>query len=427
MNAILLLLALQGRVLGLDEALKTAAARQPQLRQAHANTDVARARANEARAPLMPQVLGTASYQRSTANFVLRPGANPPSSLSAPIPTPNSNTFDFFNFGITASQTVWDFGGNYYRWKSGQATTDATAATEKATTLQVGASVRVAYFGARAQKALIVVAKETLDNQERHLQQIEGFVKVGTRPEIDLAQARTDKANAVVMLINAENGYETAKALLNQTMGVETPTDYDVSDESLPPLDVEDLPVEAQVNEAVKTRPEIVSFDQQVRAQQLALKGTVGAYGPSIGVSTGLTDAGSDITNLGWNWNASVTVTWQLFQGLLTWSQVKEAKATIVSLEAQRDVLRQQVRFDVDQARLQVRAGKAALVATDEALVNARERLRLAEGRYQAGVGNIIELGDAQVALTNASAQRVQAEYTLATARAQLMRALGRP
>ena len=50
----------------------------------------------------------------------------------------------------------------------------------------------------------------------------------------------------------------------------------------------------------------------------------------------------------------------------------------------------------------------------------------LAEGRYQAGVGNIIELGDAQVAQTSAAAQAVQAEYNLATARAQLGRALGR-
>jgi outer membrane protein len=41
-------------------------------------------------------------------------------------------------------------------------------------------------------------------------------------------------------------------------------------------------------------------------------------------------------------------------------------------------------------------------------------------------VGSGIELGDAQVALTNAAAQEVQARYTLANARAQLMKALGR-
>jgi outer membrane protein len=73
-----------------------------------------------------------------------------------------------------------------------------------------------------------------------------------------------------------------------------------------------------------------------------------------------------------------------------------------------------------------VRAGKAALSAAGEALVNAREQLRLAEGRYQAGAGSAIELADAQVALTTAAAQRVQADYNLAASRAQLLRALGR-
>jgi outer membrane protein len=41
-------------------------------------------------------------------------------------------------------------------------------------------------------------------------------------------------------------------------------------------------------------------------------------------------------------------------------------------------------------------------------------------------VGNAIELGDAQVALTTAEAQTVQADDRLSTARAQLLRALGR-
>ena len=62
------------RVLSLDEAVRTALIHQPQLLQAHANTDAARARVDEARAPLLPQVTGSASYQRQTGNFAPRPG-----------------------------------------------------------------------------------------------------------------------------------------------------------------------------------------------------------------------------------------------------------------------------------------------------------------------------------------------------------------
>jgi len=90
------------------------------------------------------------------------------------------------------------------------------------------------------------------------------------------------------------------------------------------------------------------------------------------------------------------------------------------------DASRQQIRLELEQARLGIRAAQALGAASEDALINARDRLRLAEGRYQAGVGNIIELGDAQLAQTAAAAQRVQADYQLFTARAQLLKALGR-
>jgi outer membrane protein len=272
----------------------------------------------------------------------------------------------------------------------------------------------------------VQVAREQLENQERHLGQVQGFVTVGTKPEIDLAQARADRANARVSLINAENNYELAKAQLNQAMGVEGSTAYDVADEALPAIEGESVGVDPLVALALRARPEFAALEQQVRAQEQTLRSARGAYWPTLGLSTSLTDAGHKIDNLAWNWNASFTLSWNLFSGLQTRGLEREASATLVSLRAQRDALRLQVRVEVEQARLGVRAARAALGAAEESLENSRLRLKLAEGRYQTGVGNIIELGDAQVALTNSAAQKVQAEFNLASARAQLLKALGR-
>lgn len=413
------------RVLSLHDAVQTARGSQPQLWQARANTAVAQARADEARAPILPQLTGTASYQRATANFVLRPGSVP-SSIMTGTQTTTFDTFNFFSFGLQLSQYIWDFGQTTNRWQAAKVNVDALRSTERVSTIQVLLGVRTAYFGARAQKALIGVARDNLTNQERHLQQVQGFVTVGTRPEIDLAQARTDRANAQVQLITAVNNYEIAKAQLNQAMGVEQGTDYDVQDESLAPIAGEEDAPEALLDEAVRARPDLATIERQIAAQKLIVKANKGGYGPALNANMGLTDSGTDITRMGWNWNATVSLNWGLFQGLLTYSQVKEAEATLRLYEAQLATARQQVRVDVEQARLQVRAAKATLSASAEALANARERLRLAEARYKAGVGSIIELGDAQVAMVTASGQSVQAEYSLATARAQLHRALGR-
>jgi len=411
------------RVLTLAEALRAALARQPQLLQAQAGTRAAAARADEARAPLLPQLSGSASYERTTSNFTPRPG----STLStAALPSSSWKTTNYYSFGATLSQLIYDFGQTSGRWRAAQASAAAQRDTESYTVVQVTLGVQSAYFTARAGKDLVSVARDNLANQDAHLRQTEGFVRAGTRPEIDLAQARTDRANALVQLINAENAYETEKAQLNQAMGLEGPTDYEVANDTLPPVEGEDLTIDPLLAEALKRRPDVAALERQARAQELTLRAVTGAYWPALGVSTGLDNAGVSLDSTVWNWSATATLSWNVFQGGLTRAQAQEAGANLDSVQAQASALRQQVRVDLEQTRLAVRASKQTLAAAAEALINARDRLRLAEGRYRAGAGSAIELGDAQVALTTAAAQRVQAEYNLSTSRAQLLRALGR-
>ncbi len=440
MNLALLVLLANTKVLTLADALATAQRIQPTVHQAHANTDAARARVGEARAPLLPQVTGLAVYTRGTNNtfFGALPCAQAVIGGSGTggmmtLPPPSLSSCDRLNLSITASQTLWDASGQFARWRQNAVFAESVADTEQATRLGVALNVRTFYFAARANKALMQVARDTLNNQERHLQQVTGFVKVGTQPEIALAQQRTAVANAQVQLINSENNYEVAKAQLNQAIGIERDTNYDIEDESTPPIADEDADTERLLGEALRARPDYISLEKQVEAQRLAVWAAKTAYGPNLAASTTLNDQGSidqvpggPSTALAWNWTFNLTLTWQLFQGGLTWYTVQEQKANLDAVSAQRDLLRQQVRLGVEQARLAVRAAKAAVGAAIEAETNAKEQLRLAEGRYQAGVGNIIELGDAQVAATTAAAQRVQAEYNVSTARAQLLNALGR-
>jgi outer membrane protein len=230
-----------------------------------------------------------------------------------------------------------------------------------------------------------------------------------------------------VQLITAQNGYDMAKAQLNLAMGVERSIDYDVAVAAAEPVPGEDGTTDDLLPLALKARPDLRALAEQVRAQEATISATRGGYGPALGASTGLTDAGPALDNMAWNWNAALTLTWQIFGGGITKQQVREASATASVLRGQYEIQHQQIRLDLEQARLAVRAAKASEEATHEAVVNAGEQLRLAEGRYQAGVGNMIELGDAQVAMTTASAQEVQAHFNLATARASLLLALGQP
>jgi len=406
-------------VLTLDEALRLARANHPQLHASRAQTEVSQAKVAEAKAPLLPQVTGNASYARTTGSFS--------TTTSSGTPVAGISSSNAYSAGLNASELIYDFGQATGRWNASKATLRSQEENERNQVVQVAFNLRTAYYTAAAARALLKVAEETLMNQEAHLRQIQGFVEAGTRPEIDLAQARTDRANAKVQLINQQVAYDTGKALLNQAMGVERGTDYDVVDPLANEVPAEDGGTDGLLPIALKARPDLQSLARQIDAQDLTTGSIKGSYAPSLNASAGLSESGPALDSMNWGFRGLLSLNWQIFGGGITDAQMREARATTAVLRAQYELSRQQVRADIEQARLGVHAAKAAIEATHEAAVNARVRLNLAEGRYQAGVGSIIELGDSQVALTAAAGQEVQAVFNLATARARLLQALGQP
>ena len=411
------------RLLHLDEAVKAGVDNQPQLIQARAAASAAEGRVIQARSPLLPQVTPQASWTRSfrTLTSVGTGGTGTTPNAAQCV----SSTCSTWRFGVAGSQTVWD-PSTWATWESTQRSFDSLNATTTATLNNVILNVRSSYFLATATRDLVVVADQTLQNQITHQKQVEGFVRVGTRPEIDLALARLNVANGRVQLITAQNNDRIAKAQLNQAMGLPQGTDYQVAGDELPPVDVEDRPLPFLFDQALSARPEIASFEFARQASGKALDAAKWGWSPTIDFTGSYFKAGPQLSALADSWAFGFTLTWQLIQGGLTVGRVREAEQNLVSSTAGLTGEQLQVRFDVEQAEATLLGNKESLVAAQDAVDNAKEQLRLAEGRYRAGVGTIIELSDAQVQLTTAQAQLVQARYNLSTARARLLAALGR-
>jgi outer membrane protein len=327
--------------------------------------------------------------------------------------------------GATGSQLIYDFNVTADRWRSAAANRDAAEANEQSAAQQALLNVRKAYFAARGQRDLVRVAEEAVTNQQKHLDQIIALVGAGMRSQIDLATQRTALANSRVAAVNAENAYLTDLALLDQAMGLPSESAFELTDTEMPAVPGEDGEERSLIESAVKARPEVVNADQQVRGQDLLVSSYRGSFLPAFSAVGGASDVGSGTTTGSANWYLGLQASWSILQGGLTRGQLHEAKGTLSALTAQADGVRLQVSVDVVQGRLAVRGAKSTIGGAEEALTNAREQLRLAEGRYETGQGSIIELADAQVAYTTAEAQEVSARYSLASARAQLVTALG--
>jgi outer membrane protein len=401
-------------IVTLQEAEQSALAHQPQLRQARANVNAGDARADQARAGLLPQVDATGSYTRTGPQSAL--GFSSVSGQRSP---------NQWTGQVSVGQVIFD-PATFYGWRSAGASAQSLRDTADTTRLDVVSGVRAAYFAARANRDLAKVAQETVRNDEAHLRQTQGFVEVGTQPAIALAQTRSALASAQLAFIQAQNNYSTSKSQLAQAMGLESWGPFEVGDDTIPPVQGEDGQLDPLLAEALAARPEVASLQASERANQEARSAATSGYLPTLSARGTYSEIGPNPSNTQGIWTAGVNLSWNLFGGGLTTARVREANANLDSLRAQEEGLRTSIRVALEQALLGVRAAVSSVDSAKEAEVNAREQLRLAEGRYQAGAGSFIELGDAQVAVSTAAAQRVQTEYNLAAARAALLRALGR-
>ena len=139
------------RVLTLDEALRIARASHPQLQASRAQTEVSAAKANEAKAPLLPQVAGNASYQRATRNATT---TAVPVGGGTPSTSTGVSSSNFYSAGLNASGLLYDFGQTTGKWRAAKASLRSQEQTERNLAVQVAFNLRSAYYAAAASRAL---------------------------------------------------------------------------------------------------------------------------------------------------------------------------------------------------------------------------------------------------------------------------------
>ncbi|MCF8116965.1 MAG: TolC family protein, partial [Desulfarculaceae bacterium] len=259
----------------------------------------------------------------------------------------------------------------------------------------------------------------------RHVEQAKGFYDTGLRPKIDVARASVDLANARLALISAQYRQREARVALERVMGGRP---WKAPYALAPEKDLPALPgkLEPLLVEAMDQRPETASLKAQMAASQGRLQTARGGYWPSLDAGGSYQYGNTDFP-LENNWEAGVGLSWDIFSGFLTKGQENEARAQILQRKAQLRELELGISEEVEQAWLVVRESQERIEVARTALEAAEENFRLAQGRYENGVGDAIEFTDAQVARFQAASELVRARYNYLQAYAALERALGRP
>jgi TolC family type I secretion outer membrane protein len=391
-----------------DHVADIAVRNHPLVRQSEAETAAAAARKGQAKSPWYPSVTLSTGYSRTR-------------SFSAQSEQSTTTPNEFLRGDLSVLLT--DFG----RTGASVNRSDAllSAARENAVTVRedVAYAAKVAYFNVLRAGRSLEVKRETLRQRESLLKQAQAYFEAGIRAKIDVARAEANLYGARAQMSQAENDVRVARITLLNRMGVEGPADFVLSDSLADEKNPGTLP--EWIAEAERNRPELKSLRERERAAAQAVRFARGGYLPSLAGAAGYGYA-ADEAPLDQNYTIGVTLSVPLFSGFLTREQVKEAEASLSSVRFELTDARRRVLLQVEQAAYGVSEASERIGARKKEREASDENLRLATARYEVGAGDIIEMIDAQVQMTQADTATIDAQYDYSVSVATLLRAVGR-
>jgi outer membrane protein len=327
----------------------------------------------------------------------------------------DSRLFNRFGQGVTVQQLITDSGRTPNLVASSRFDAQAASEGSRATRYDVLLSVDQAYFEVLRAQALLRVANETVSERQVVMNQVTAMVQNKLKSQLDLSFADVNLAQAKLLQIQAQNGSKIALAQLARAMGqtsLSTSTLQAVPMPPPPPPTASPL-----VAEAMQNRPEIRAFEDHynsaVKFQHaerdlsfptLAAVGVAG-YIPNIEQQT----PSSFIPNH--YEGAALNLDIPIFNGHL-FAARREA-ALLKAQAADQDLRNEQQRItrDVRMAWANALTAYQRIGVAATLLNEAQQALSLAQGRYNIGLGSIVELSQAQLNETEAEIQGVNARY----------------
>jgi outer membrane protein len=183
--------------------------------------------------------------------------------------------------------------------------------------------------------------------------------------------------------------------------------------------------VEQLLAQAKTARPDLIAAQAKVQAAQGQVQAAAGQGRPSLSLTAGAGQAHFRDAATVAESNIGLTLRVPLFAGFRTAYSISQAKAQVEQTEAQRDQLLSQVQLQVWQAYFNQQTAAVTIKSAGALLRSATQAAQVAQARYRAGVGTILEVLNTQAAEANANVQNIQAQLNWYVGLAQLGHAVG--
>lgn len=403
-----LALAQTPRRLTLREAEQTALRNHPRISSANLLAEAAKSVVTESRAPLYPLLSGNFTSVGAEHNSTLSAGTIQTSSLYSRVAA-----------GVTISQLVTDFGRTANLAESAKLRASAQEQIVGNTRAAILIEVDQAYYQALAASTVLKVAQAVVENRRLLLRQVTALARSSLKSTLDVSFADVAASDAELALLRAENDVQAGHARLAASLGAAQTEVFELADESLPPA-LESDP-EALVSQALKERPDLAALRLNRDAAHRFAQAERALSRPTVsllGVAGGL--PATDPRLHGTYSAAGVNVSVPLLNGRLYAARQSEAQLRAEALDRDVDDLTLQVSEQVRVAWLEANTSFRRLAVTARLVAQAEQTLRLAQTRYDNGLGSIVEVNQAQLSQVSAEIAAAGAKYEYLSRRAGL-------
>ena len=411
-------------VLTLDDSLRLALKQNPFYQAARAREDQASAAVKEAVAGFFPSVNASGTDVLDKKVFSIEF----PSLVPGQPPTKIKMDFTrTYSFALNFSLPLFTGGRLIAGYKTANYNLEATREAIRQSRQETVLNVKKAFYGYLLARSFVSVAEEGVTLAEKHYTNVKNLYEVGMASKFDLLRSEVQLANLKPQLIRARNAIDTAEFGLKMLLGIDLVRPVEFKGE-LTFQEVESK-VDENIAEALTHRPEINQIEYQKLMAAEMVKMNKGAYLPTIAIG-GAYNYWSNVLNLSRsNWESyyqvNLVLNIPLFNGFANSAKVGQAKAALRQLEYSQKGLIESVKFEVQEAVLALRQARESLLSQEKNVEQAQEAVRIAELNYSEGLATNLDVSSAQVALSQAKTNQVQALYDYAVALAQIEKSVG--
>ncbi|ALB40751.1 transporter [Anabaena sp. WA102] len=275
---------------------------------------------------------------------------------------------------------------------------------------EIRLNVARAYYDLQQADENVRISQSAVTNAQASLKDAVALERAGVGTRFDVLRSQVNLANSQQDLTSAFSQQQIARRKLAPLLNLSQSASISAGD----PVKLAGLwqhPLEQSIVLAYQNRPELQQNLAQRNISEAQRKQALAALGPQVSLvgRYNLLDQFDDDTSVSDGYSLGVQATFSLYDGGAAKARAAQSKTNIAIAETQFSEQRNQIRFQVEQAYSTQASNLENVQTSNVALEQAKESLRLARLRFQAGVGTQTDVINALNDLTRSEGNRVKA------------------